>query len=106
MREQLGDPEVEVDPEAEGVYDFVCGAVRQASALGYLSSNIPKKIKRSVEIWISEKQRLSMSRSTDAESEQLLGLVRRAALSREEQYYSLRKVEDMGHLATTWALQE
>ena len=66
---------------------------------------------------MSEEQRLSMPRSIVAESEQLLGLVRRAALSHEEQYYTLRKArysearaEDMRRRqvvlehSTSWAL--
>ena len=73
-----------------GVSDFVCGTVRQSDALGNLGLKVPKKIK--VEIWMSERRRLSMSRSIAAKSEQLLGLVRRAAQYHEEQYYSLRKV--------------
>ena len=40
-------------------------------------------------IWMSEEQRLSMYRSTAAESEQLLGLVTRAALPHKEQFYTL-----------------
>ena len=35
-----------------------------------------------------------MSRSMAAESEQLLGVVRRAVLSHEEQYYALRMARD------------
>ena len=67
-----------------GVYDFVCGAVCQSAPLGYLGSKVPKKIKRRVDLSMSEEQRLSISRSIVAESEQLLSLVRTAALSHEE----------------------
>ena len=42
----------------------------------------------------SDEQRKSMSRSMAAESEQLLGVVRRAVLSHEEQYYALRMARD------------
>ena len=73
-----------------GVYDFVSGAVRQAAALGFLGLRVPKKVTRKVEIWTSEEQRRSMSRTVAAESEQLLGVVRSAALTHEEQYYALR----------------
>ena len=52
-----------------GVYDFVCGAARQSAALGYLGSNVPKKVKK-IKIWMSEEQRLSMFRSIAAKSEQ------------------------------------
>ena len=44
-----------------------------------------------MEIWMSDEQRRSKSRSVTAESEQLLGVVRMAALSHEEQYNTLRK---------------
>ena len=37
-----------------------------------------KKVKKTVEIWMRKEQQLSMSRSLAAESEQMLGLVRRA----------------------------
>ena len=40
---------------------------------------VPKKVKRRVEIWTSEKQKRSMPRSMASESEQLLGVVRKAA---------------------------
>ena len=40
-----------------GVYDVARGAVRQSAALSYLDSNIPKRIKRRVEVWLSEEQR-------------------------------------------------
>ena len=66
-------------------------AQRQSAARGYLGSKVPTRIKKRVEIWVSEEQRLSMSTSIVAESEQLLGLVRMAALPHEEQYYTLRK---------------
>ena len=46
-----------------------------------------RKIKKRVEIRMSEEQRLSMFRNIAAESERLLW--RRAALSHEEQYYTL-----------------
>ena len=46
-----------------GVYDFVCGAVRQTAALGFLDSNVPKKLERRVEIWMSVEQRKAISRS-------------------------------------------
>ena len=62
---------------------------RQSAAIGYLGSNNLKKIKRRVEIWMSEEQRSSMHRSIVAASEQLLGVMIRAALSHEEQYYIL-----------------
>ena len=39
---------------------------------------------------MSEEQRLSMSRSIAAGSEQLLGLVRRVAVSHEEQFYTAK----------------
>ena len=100
-----------------GVYGYVCGAVRQTASLGFLRSKVPKKIKRRVEIWMSEEQSLSMSRIIATESEQLLGMVRRTALSHEEQYYTLRearyseaRVEDMRRRqaelehSTTWPL--
>ena len=73
-----------------GVNDFACGVVRKSAALGYLGSQVAKEVKKRVHIWMNEEQRLSMFRSIAAESE-LLGLVRRDALSHEEQYYSLRK---------------
>ena len=65
-------------------------AVRQSAALGYLGSKVPKKIKMRVEIWMSEEQRLSMSRSIATESEQQLDAVRRAAFNHGKQYYSLQ----------------
>ena len=73
-----------------GVYDFVSGVVRQTAAIAFLGSTIPKKVKRRVEIWTNEDQRRSMSRSIAAESEQLLGVCRSAALTHEEQYNALR----------------
>ena len=100
-----------------GVYDVVSGIARQAAALGFLGSRVPKKVKRRVEIWTSEKQRRSMSRSMAAESEQLLGVCRSAALTYEEQYYALQMVrcpdaraEDMRRCqvelerSTAWAI--
>ena len=44
-----------------GVYDFVGGVIRQAAALGFLGSKVPKKLKRRVEIWLSGDQRTSLS---------------------------------------------
>ena len=73
-----------------GVYDFVCGTVQQTASLAFLCSKVPKKIKWRVEIWTSDEQRRSMSRSMAAELEQLLGVVKSAALFHEEQYYTLR----------------
>ena len=67
-----------------GVYDFVSRVVREAAALGFLGSRVPKKVKWRVEIGTSEEQRRSMSRTMAAESDQLLGLVRSAALTHEE----------------------
>ena len=49
-----------------GVYDFVYGAV-QTAALGFLSSKVPKKLERRVEIWMSDEQRRLMCRSMGAE---------------------------------------
>ena len=68
----------------QGIDDYVRGAVRKSAVLGYLGSKISGIIKKSVEIWMNEEQRLSMSWSIAAESEQLLGLLRRAALSLEK----------------------
>ena len=51
------------------VYDFVGGTIRQATALGFLGSKVPKRLKRRVEIWMTGKQRTSMSRSLAVESE-------------------------------------
>ena len=72
------------------VHDFVCGVVRQTAAIAFLGSRVPKKVKRRVEIWTSEDQKRSMSRTMAAESEQLLGVCRSAALTHEEQYCALR----------------
>ena len=67
-----------------GVYDFVSGIVRQTAAIAFLSSRVTKKVKRRGEIWTSEDQRRPMSRTMAAESEQLLGVCRSAALTHEE----------------------
>ena len=72
------------------MYDFVSGVVRLAAAIAFLGSRVPKKVKRRGEIWTSEDQRRSMSRTVAAESEQLLGGCRSAASAHEEQYYALR----------------
>ena len=45
-----------------------------------------------VEIWMSEERRLFMYKCIAADTVQLLGVVRRAALFHEEQYYTLWKV--------------
>ena len=58
--------------------------MRQTAATAFLGSRIPKKVKRSVEIWTNEDQRRYMSRTIAAESEQLLGVCRSAALTHEE----------------------
>ena len=52
-------------------------------------SRVPNKVKWRVEVWTGEEQRRSMSRAMTAESEQLLGVVRCAALTHEEQDYAL-----------------
>ena len=57
------------------MYDFVSGIARQAAASSILGSRVPKKVKRRVEIWTSEKLRKFMSRTMAAESEQLLGVL-------------------------------
>ena len=75
-----------------GVYNFVSGVVRQATALGFLGSRVPKKVKRGVEIWTSKELRRSMSRSMAEESEQLLEGCRSAALT--PQYYALLECLD------------
>ena len=67
-----------------GVYDFVSGVVRQTAAIAFLGSRFPKKVKRRVEIWTNEDQRRSMFRTVAAESEQLLGVCRSAALTHKE----------------------
>ena len=62
------------------VYDFVCGAVRQTAALGFLGLKVPKKVKMCVVMWTSDEQKMSISRSMAAESKQLLGVVRSGIL--------------------------
>ena len=62
----------------------------ETAALGFLGLKVPKKLKRRVEIWMSNKQRKSMSRSMAMASEQQLRVVRRASLSHEDQYNALR----------------
>ena len=64
--------------------------MRQTAATAFLGSRIPKKVKRRVEIWTNEDQRRSMSRTIAAESEQILGVCRGAALTHEEQCCALR----------------
>ena len=98
------------------VYDFVGGTIRQVAALGFLGSKVPKRLKRRVEIWMTGEQGTSMSRRLAVESEQLLGVVRMAAVNYEARYYMLRKarypsrVEDMRRRelelarSTAWAL--
>ena len=61
----------------------------QISALGFLDSTVPKILKRRVEIWMNNEQKKFTTRGIATESEQLFGVVRRAALSHEEQYYGL-----------------
>ena len=92
-------------------YDFVGGGIRQAAALGFLGSKVPKKLKRRVELWMTGEQLTSMSPMLVVESEQLLSVVRTA------HYYVLRKArypenraEDMRRQeielprSTTWTL--
>ena len=54
---------------------------RQAAALGFLGSKVPKKLKRSGSMWITGNHRSSMSRSLAMEGEGLLGVVRMAAVN-------------------------
>ena len=63
----------------------------QSAALYCLGLKIPGRIKRRVEVWFSDEQRQAISRGMTEESEQLLGMVRRAAGSHEEQLYMLRQ---------------
>ena len=89
------------------MYDFVGDTIRQTAALGFLGSKvpkIPKRVKRRVEIWMTGEQRTSRSPSLAVESEQLLGVIRMAAVNHEARYYMLRKdwytasrAEDMQH---------
>ena len=58
-----------------GVYDFVGGTIRQAAALGFLGSKVPKRVMRRVEIWMTGKQRTTMSWSLAVESKQLLDVI-------------------------------
>ena len=64
-----------------GVYDSVGEVVRQAAALGFLGSMVLKEVKRREVIWTSEERRRSTSRTMAAESAQLLGAARSAALA-------------------------
>ena len=58
---------------------------------GLLGSKIPKRVKRRVEIWVTGEQRTSMSWSLGVELEQLLSVIRMAAVNHEARYYMLRK---------------
>ena len=87
------------------------------SVYDFLGSMVPKKLKRRVEIWLSGGQRTSVYRNLALESEQLLSVVRMAAVNNEARYYMLRKArypenraEDMRRRdievarSTAWAL--
>ena len=99
------------------VYDFVGGAVRQTAASSFLGSKIPKKLKKSVRMWMTGYHRSSMSRNIAMEGEGLLGVIGMAAVNHEARYYMLRKArypaspaEDMRRreievaMSTAWAL--
>ena len=100
------------------LYDFVGGTIRQAAALGFLGSKVPKRLQRRVEIWMTGERRSSISRSLAVEFEQqLLSVVRMAAVNHKARYYMLRKArypasraEDMRRRevkverSTAWAL--
>ena len=99
------------------MYDLVGGTIRQVAALGFLGSKVLKRLQRRVEIWMTGEQRTSMSRSLAVESEQLLDVVRVAAVNHVARYYMVRKAkypasqaEDMRRRelglerSTAWAL--
>ena len=88
------------------VYDFVGGTIRQAAALGFLGSKVPKRLKRQVKIWLTGEQRTSMSRSLAVESEQLLDVIRMAAVNHETCYYMLRKARYPASRAENMQRQE
>ena len=73
------------------IYDFVGGAIRQTAAVGFLGSKVSKKLKRSVSMWMTGKQKSFMSWSLAEEGEGLLGVVRMASINHEARYYMLRK---------------
>ena len=93
------------------------GAVRQTAVIAFLGSKIPKKLKRSVSMWMTGDHRSSMSRNIAMAGEGLLGVIRMAAVNHEARYYMLRKArypasraEDMRRReievarSTAWAL--
>ena len=73
------------------VYDFVGGSIRQTAAMAFLGSKIPKKLKRSVSMWMTGDHRSSMSWNIEMEGEGLLGVIRMATINHEARYYMLRK---------------
>ena len=99
------------------VYDFVGGAVRQTAAMAVLGSKVPKRLKKSISMWMSGDHRSSLSRNIAMEGEGLLGVIRMAAVNHKARYYMLRKArypasraEDMRRRkvevvrSTAWAL--
>ena len=93
------------------------GAVRQTAAMAFLGSKIPKRLKKSISMWMSGDHRSSLSRNIAMEGEGLLGVIRMAAVNHEARYYMLRKsrypssrAEDMRSRevevarSTAWAL--
>ena len=57
------------------VDDCVGGAVRQTAAMAFMGSKIPKRLKKSISMWMSGDHRSSLSRNIAMEGEGLLGVI-------------------------------